>query len=357
LPPEKSKTILVQFISSDSIKIEGKLWLPIGKISDKLVIYVSPCLVTKFSPELDSKRLRYDLMLRDKLLKKGYVIFEFVGRKDSIMKYGRRYPTSTMNTKAQDLEAAIAYIRARADLKNKKIVLIGQSEGGATSAIAASRVSGVHAVVLLSTPGVPGREFLTYQSKCQDTLFMGTFGTDPKLFVWLNLLSSIKKKNYEQSIDGFNRFRKETYGPLEEIVDNYNNSDTIAVHIISYLERKWKKEDDVTRSIHKNFINYCEAHHQNVYIQPKQIALWKWKPELYFPGIKCPVLTVAGSRDQSVEYSSSIKNIRELLAKGGNNNFTSFILKDHDHILENRRTNPSIQDSSVVQVVDWIVRQ
>lgn len=347
----------VKFSSCDTVVIDGKIMFPTGCVSDKLVIYVTPCLVTTFKPESDIKELRFDLMLRDKLLNKGIAYFEFVGRKDSILKYDRRYPLSTMFTKVQDLEEAIKYIRSRADLKNKKIVLIGQSEGGATSAVVASKNSSIFAVVLLSAAGVSGSKFMSYQAACKDTLFMGTFGLHPEVFDVLNSMSSIKKKRYEQNIEGFKKFENETYGPLKDIVDKYDDYDTIASHVISYLENKWNMEDEKTKSIHKNFSEYCVAHHHFAYIQPEQIGLLKWKPELYFPKITCPVAVVYGTRDQSVEYSTSITNIRELLVRGGNNKFISFVLKDHNHFLENKRNKPSIQDSSVDQVVDWIVRQ
>ena len=116
-----SEFVLVQFISCDSIKIYGKLWIPSGKSGDKLVIAVAPCLVSEFKPNPDPKLLRFDLMLRDKLLETGTIYFEFAGRKDSILKHNRRVPLSTMFTKVQDLKAAIAYIRSRPDLQNKKI--------------------------------------------------------------------------------------------------------------------------------------------------------------------------------------------------------------------------------------------
>ena len=347
----------VQFNSCDSVKIDGKLWSPESVTNDKIVIAVSPCLVTKFKPESDSKNLRFDLMLRDKLLEKGIFYFEFTGRKDSVLKFDRRYPVSTMFTKAQDLEAAIAYIQTNDDLKNMKIVLVGQSEGGATSAIVASRNTKIYAIVLISAPGVRGHEFMNYQSKCKDTLFMSTFGSHIEVFNILNTMSSLNKKKYEQSISEFERYRQETEGPFLNYIDNYEDYDTIAKKIMSYLQDKWEREDDITKILHKDFAGYCMANHHFVFIQPEQIALWKWRPSIYFPKIKCSVAAVYGTLDRNVEYSSSIKNIRELLAKGGNDNFTAFIIKDHDHILENKRSKPSIQGRSVDQVVDWIIRQ
>lgn len=354
---KKSHVAEVQFTSCDTVKIYGKLWFPVSDTHDKIVIAVAPCLVTKFKPEAVSGKLRFDLMLRDKLLEKGIFYFEFAGRKDSVLKYDRRYPVSTMFTKAQDLEAAIAYIQSREDLKKKKIVLVGQSEGGATSAIVASRNTHVYAVVLISAPGVPGREFMNYQSKCKDTLFMSTFGRHIEVFNILNSMSSLNEKKYEQSIGEFERYRQETEGPFLNYIDIYEDYDTIATKIMGYLQNKWEREDDKTKILHKDFSGYCKANHHYVYIQPEQIALLKWKPALYFPKIKCSVAAVYGTLDRNVEYSSGITNIRALLAKSGNDNFTTFVLKDHDHYLENKRNKPSIQDSSVDQVVDWIIRQ
>lgn len=111
--------------------------------------------------------------------------------------------------------------------------------------------------------------------------------------------------------------------------------------------------------MHKDFINYCNAHQYSSFVCPENLAKLKWLPELYFPNITCPVLAVHGTKDRNIEYSSGIKSMKELLAKGGNQNFTFFTLKDHDHGLEPPRNKPSyaIQDSCINNVVTWILKQ
>lgn len=343
----------ITYLSSDSIIIEARLWFATNCLSEILVIDVNPCLVNVLPPD-SSNIERFDLFLRQKLIEKGVLYFEFSGRNDHVFKYGRSYPSSTYYTKSQDLGNAIKYIRSRNDLKNKKIVLIGQSEGGMTSAIVASMMQ-VDGIVLLSTPGVSGEKFMRYQRLCKDSLFMQTFGLEPNAFEMINNLSSLKVQNYERSYAGFHQFIEETYGPLEEIVHLHNDYDSVATYVMKYLTDKWSKEDLSTRNRHKDFNNYCKAHKHYAYIQPEQIALYWWNPEFYFPKVKCPVFAIYGDMDRNLEFSSSINNILKLLTQGGNNNFTSIVLKGYNHLLET--SDRQINKESAGIVVDWILNQ
>jgi hypothetical protein len=79
------------FQSTNSIKIDGKLWFPdSNRQSDKIVIAVSPCLNTSFPPD-SSREERYDLYLRKRMIEEGMMYFEFTGRKDSVWKFDRKY--------------------------------------------------------------------------------------------------------------------------------------------------------------------------------------------------------------------------------------------------------------------------
>jgi alpha/beta superfamily hydrolase len=339
------------FLSSDSLQIDGKLWFPdSNRQSDKIVIAVAPCLNTSF-PTDSSREERYDLYLRKRMIEEGMMYFEFTGRKDSVWKIDRKYPVSTTYTKAEDLENAIKYLRSREDVKNKKVFLMGMSEGGMTSAMVASRMN-INGIILISTPAVRGEEFIKYQTLCKDTTFMGTFGTEDSIFDLINKLSSLKSHRYEKSFAGYLAFKKDMFGPLEEIMQQHDDYDTIAYYIMEHLKEKWNLEDSITRNLHKNFYGYCNVHYGNRYIQPEQIALYKWDPSLYYTKIKCPVISIFGDKDRSVYYQSSTANMRKMLLLAGNDRYTSIVLKAYDHYLNDKQGK--IDKASLNKVIDWI---
>lgn len=346
---ENNKYEEVKFKSFDNAIVKGKLWYPKSQESDIIVIDVKPSLAQL--PPDSVKIERLDVLLRQALINKGMFYFEFSGRKGSVMKYGIKYPLTSLITKSEDLNSAIRYLKSYQQTRNKKIVLLGTSEGGMSSAVSASKEE-VDGVVFISTPAVNGEEFTTYQSLCRDSLFMETFGRDTQAFNTVTTLFSGGILKYEKSYAGFHRFREETFGPLKEILYKYTDYDTIAFHIMKYLDKEWAAEDSITKSRLKDFNNYCMAHKHVGYIQPQQIEIYKWEPELYFPKIKCPVLSIYGDEDRNIEYLSSKESMKKLLLEGGNSKCTFLVLKGFDHTLQkNRKYNKDI----CRLMTDWIL--
>lgn len=342
----------ISFENEEKTFFEGRIFNSGSKSSKYIVLNTYPCLSSELLPESD---ISAESVLRNKLVRMGVTFFEFGGRKDSILKYGHNYPASSLYTKADDLDAAIVWVQSQKELKDKKIVVMGSSEGGSSCIISASRNPEIDAVVLLATPAVSGRELEEYQHRYQDTLLNGTYGTHQSFLDICNKLSSIKAKDYEQSVDGYRRFRVDMYSPLEDIVHNYTNYDTIVSHLYGYLQDKWSRENEEVKNLHKTFENYCNVHQFYNYILPQQIAIRTWNPELYYVKIKCPVLTLNGTQDKRVEYKSNIQKIGELLKIGGNEKFKAIILKDYDHSLVYKSHKNQLDNDAVNQVVNWIV--
>ncbi|MGH9464530.1 MAG: alpha/beta hydrolase family protein, partial [Thermoanaerobaculia bacterium] len=70
---------------------------------------------------------------------------------------------ATTEVLAGDALAAVDFLSARSDIGAGRVGLLGHSEGGLVASLAASRRPEVAFVVLLATPGVPGRELLPLQ--------------------------------------------------------------------------------------------------------------------------------------------------------------------------------------------------
>ncbi len=355
----------VQFKSCGIITINGELWIPRGTLANQIAIYVVPCRSVMNAKTIEKDSAEYHFALMQKLLNRGVPWFTFYSREDSLL-----YAKSTMFTKASDLQAAIGYIKTWPGMESKKIILVGQSEGGAISAIVASQTKIVDAVVLLSAPGVNGLDFFEYQNSYHDTLVFygyGQFDDFYKLF--LNAVPPIKGKHYNKTLEGLRSFRHDLQDPIRQIIIANENYDTIVQKVRTYIKAKWDQEEDSVKRLHKDFYSYYKHYYRaDDLTLPERVALRKWEPAKYFPNVTCPVLAVYGTKDRKVEYKSSIENITRLMAQGGNEDLTVLVLKDHDHYLvlgkklyrgteEIRAEVFPVPDSSVMPVVEWIVKQ
>lgn len=71
---------------------------------------------------------------------------------------------ATSETFADDVEDALAWLRARPDVDRGRLALLGHSEGGLVAPLVAARDPQVRALVLLAAPAWNGRRILEYQN-------------------------------------------------------------------------------------------------------------------------------------------------------------------------------------------------
>ncbi len=82
-------------------------------------------------------------------------------------------PTATAADYADDVRAAVAWLRARAGVDPARVGLVGHSEGGLVAPMVASTDPRVRALVLLAAPASSGREIV----RAQNTYFIGRDST------------------------------------------------------------------------------------------------------------------------------------------------------------------------------------
>ena len=74
------------------------------------------------------------------------------------------FAAATSSDFANDVRAAITYLRSRADVDARRIVLIGHSEGGMIAPMVAVDEPALAGIVLMAGPGRGGRDILRFQS-------------------------------------------------------------------------------------------------------------------------------------------------------------------------------------------------
>lgn len=103
------------------------------------------------------------LVLADALTKAGYAVLRYDKR--GVGQSTGPYDTATTMDFASDAEAAVQYMRSRADIDAKRLGLVGHSEGSNISAIVAGRDPHVAFVVMLAANALPGTSLVAVQTQ------------------------------------------------------------------------------------------------------------------------------------------------------------------------------------------------
>lgn len=102
-------------------------------------------------------------VIADDLTKKGFAVLRVddrgVGKTTGLVK------GATSEDFAKDVEAGLAYLRTRKEVNQKKLGLIGHSEGGLIASIVAARNKDISFVIFLAGPGVKGKDLLSDQNE------------------------------------------------------------------------------------------------------------------------------------------------------------------------------------------------
>ena len=150
--------------TSDSIQMAGTLTLPSSTGKFPVVVLISGSGPQNRNEELLGHKPF--LVLSDHLTRNGIAVLRYDDR--GVAKSKGNFSAATSENFADDVEAAVAYLKTRKDIDVKKIGLIGHSEGGLIAPMVAARNKDVAYIVLMAGPGVKGKELLPLQIELLD---------------------------------------------------------------------------------------------------------------------------------------------------------------------------------------------
>lgn len=102
-------------------------------------------------------------VIADDLTKKGFAVLRVDDR--GVGKTTGNVKEATSANFADDVEAGLAYLKTRKEVNQKKLGLIGHSEGGLIASIVAARNKNIDFVIMLAGPGVKGADLLADQNE------------------------------------------------------------------------------------------------------------------------------------------------------------------------------------------------
>lgn len=93
----------------------------------------------------------------------GFLVVRYDRR--GVGQSGGRSETVTLGDYAEDLRAAVKFVRKRKDVDSSRTAVLGYDEGGIVALLAAAADGDIKAVVLAAAPGVPGTEMVLEEQR------------------------------------------------------------------------------------------------------------------------------------------------------------------------------------------------
>jgi len=324
----------VSFDTKESeITLDGTLTLPLAADAHASVILISGSgPLDRDSTILNHKPFR---VIADYLTRKGIAVLRFDKR--GVGKSTGDFNTATTEDFAQDVSAAIEYLKSLKEIDPQKIGLIGYSEGGFIASMTASRSEDVAFVVMLAGPALPIKE------------------NGALLFTLLVHEDKPNLKEFNRYKTLFERFfnlvTNKTLTPKEQ-----KEALEIAQKTLPLINEKSKAPLGFTQITPEVFITIFSR-------IPSIQEFLNSNPESFLKKIQCPVLAIYGSKDVQVPPKENIQAMKTILTTSNHSDYTLKEIPDANHLFQNCKTGyPSeyqhiknTMSSEVLSLIsDWI---
>lgn len=266
------------------------------------------------------------LVISDFLTKNGIAVLRYDDRGTALSKGD--FKTATSADFATDVESAISYLKTRKEINQKKIGLIGHSEGGLIAPMVASKSKDVNFIILLAGTGIQGDKLLLLQQELMAKA-NGVSETEIKKSIKTNteLFEKVVKSN------DVKKLKTDLTNSINEVL----KKDTTAE-----IPNGMTKEKFVSLQV-------------NQVSSPWMVYFMKYNPATTLEKVKCAVLAVNGEKDLQVPPKENLTAIKNALTRGGNRKVTTIEFPNLNHLFQECITGSPSEYSTIEQTFSPIV--
>lgn len=266
------------------------------------------------------------LVISDYLTRNGIAVLRFDDR--GVGESKGDFNSATTADFATDVESAMAYLKTRKEIDQKKIGLIGHSEGGLIGPIVASRSTDVSYMVLMAASGIRGDQLLLIQ---QELIYRDSGISD-----------TVINKTIEKNSKMF------------EIVAMSTDNQILKTALTDYLNEMLINDPtaEIPNGMTKEHFVSLQV---NQISSPWMQYFMRYDPAIALEKVKCPVLAINGEKDLQVPSRENLTAIKNALAKGGNKDITAIEFPKLNHLFQESETGSPSEYSTIEQTFSPIV--
>jgi pimeloyl-ACP methyl ester carboxylesterase len=333
-PPYPYRTEEVTVPSVPGVTLAGTLTLPQGDGPHPAAVLVSG----SGPQDRDETLLGHKpfLVIADYLTRRGIAVLRLDDR--GIGRSTGGFAAATSDDFARDAEAAVKWLRARPEIADGRVGIVGHSEGGLIAPLVASRTPEVGFLVLLAGPGIPAHELMVMQGA----------------------LISRAGGDTEQEIERTSALQREMFTAIASMADSAVLRDTMQAIVRRYqasLTPEERAQPDASDATMTAAINAL--------ISPWYRWFMRYDPVPALRATRVPVLALNGALDLQVPADENLAAIERELRAGGNRDVTVEKLPGLNHLFQTAGTGaPSeyaqieetFSPAALQRIADWILR-
>ena len=319
----------------DNVKLAGTLTMPRSPGKHPAVILISG------SGAQDRDSLIYGhrpfLVLADHLTRNGIAVLRVDDRGTGRSELGSLDATS--ENFMGDVLAGVQYLKTRLEIDQKKIGLIGHSEGGMIAPLAAARSRDVAFVIMLAGLGQRGEDVVYTQNE-----LLAKAGGSP---------ATETARAVELAKKAIAIIKAEADGArIEQGINNM-----LDAYIASLSEDERKQAAPVLAGTRSSI---------SIFKTPWYRYFVAFDPAPVLRNVTVPVLALNGENDLQIAYKENLSLIEAALKAGGNKDVTvkSFPLLNHlfqtsktGHTSEYGKIDETMSPAVLTTITDWIAKR
>lgn len=273
-------------------------------------------------------------VIADHLTKNGFAVLRFDDRGFGESE-GNHSLATTMDF-AEDVRAAVNFLKTRNEIDKQKIGLIGHSEGGMIASIIASTSDDIAFIVLMAAPGLPGDSILYLQTEL------------------IYQAEGQSKEKIQETLKGL----REVYSILKLDEDELSLKEKLKLKFLELFNQLTEEE----KKQYGDPVTYMEMEIRMV-MSPWFRYFLKFNPIEYLEKIQCPVLALNGEKDLQVPPKENLFAIENALKNGGNKKYLIKELPGLNHLFQTSQygtigeygvIEETISPVALETITDWL---